>query len=236
MRRMLAAWGHDIHFQIRQGFYLAYMLITVMYCLLLSLVPSGARADVSVLIVFSDPSALGFFFIGGIVLLEKGLNIYDNLFVTPLQVREYMAAKTLSLAMLSTLSATAVHLSAFGWEGLSLLFVTGVFLTSAFFTLLGLGLAVRCETLNGFFLVSPLYSIIYYVPVLGYLELYKSPFYYLLPTQGTLLLLASPFHSLTMWELLYGHAVLAIGIVLAYLWAKRSFINHIVLKIGGRGQ
>ncbi|WP_055108615.1 fluoroquinolone export ABC transporter permease subunit [Paenibacillus ihumii] len=236
MRRMLTAWGHDIHFQIRQGFYLAYMLITVMYCLLLSLAPSGARAYVSVLIVFSDPSALGFFFIGGIVLLEKGQSIYDNLFVTPLQVREYMAAKTLSLAMLSTLSAAAIHLSAFGWEGFSLLFIAGIFLTSAFFTLIGLGLAVRYETLNGFFLASPLYSIIYYVPVLGYLEIYESPFYYLLPTQGTLLLLASPFHSLTMWEMLYGLTVLVIGISLAYLWAKRSFINHIVLKIGGRGQ
>ncbi|GIP34693.1 ABC transporter permease [Paenibacillus sp. J2TS4] len=233
MRRTLAAWGHDVKFQIRQGFYLAYLLITVMYSLLLSLVPAGAKSELSVIVIFTDPSALGFFFIGGIVLLEKGQNIYDNLFVTPLQVREYMTAKTLSLAMLSTLSGTAVHVSSFGIEEISGLFLAGIFLTSAFFTLIGLGLAVRYETLNGFFLVSPMYSILFYVPVLGYMKLFDSPLYYLLPTQGTLLLIASPFHPLAAWEMVYGLLVLLIWIGLAYVWAKRSFTNYIVLKIGG---
>ncbi|MBA4495063.1 ABC transporter permease [Paenactinomyces guangxiensis] len=183
---------------------------------------------VSVIIIFSDPSALGYFFIGGIVLLEKGQNIFDNLFVTPFQLQEYLLSKTASLALLSLVTSTVIHLFTFGLAHLSLLFILGVLLTSAFFTLIGLGIAIRCRTLNEFFLISPLYTLIFTLPLFGYLHLYETPLYYLLPTKASLLLMEAPFQPPVTGQAIVFLMILIAWIVPAYFWAYRSFRNYVI--------
>jgi fluoroquinolone transport system permease protein len=43
-----------------------------MYLIILSFLPENIFSVALPLVVFSDPSVLGLFFIGGIILLEKG--------------------------------------------------------------------------------------------------------------------------------------------------------------------
>jgi len=62
----------DIRFQIKHGFYLVYVIITIMYLIILSFLPENILSVALPVVVFSDPSVLGLFFIGGIILLEKG--------------------------------------------------------------------------------------------------------------------------------------------------------------------
>lgn len=233
MKRMIAAFRNDVRFQFRHGFYFAYLIITIMYIVLLSFVPDPWKPMVSVIIIFSDPSALGYFFIGGIVLLEKGQHIYENLFVTPFQISEYLFAKVLSLSMLSVATSLAIHLFTFGFGEISLIFVLGVLITSVFFTLIGLGAAVRCRSLNEFFLVSPLYTLIFTVPLLGYVQWVDTPLYYLLPTQASLLLIEEPFRPLEGGQLIAMLGMLIAWTGLAYGWAHRSFQHYIIGKIGG---
>ncbi|MDQ0338024.1 fluoroquinolone transport system permease protein [Caldalkalibacillus uzonensis] len=233
MSTMMALVKQDIKFQVRHGFYLAYAVITMMYIASLSFLPEQAKPLAASLIIFSDPSALGYFFIGGIILLEKGQNIFDNLFVTPVQIRDYIMSKVLSLGLISLITSVIIHGTVFGFAHLTFLFISGVLLTSVLFTLIGMAVAVRCQSLNGFFLLSPLYSVWFCLPLLGFLNIYDSPLYYVLPTQASLLLISSPFSPLEKSLILLLFFTLFSWIGLAYMWAFRSFRHHIVFKMGG---
>lgn len=233
MKNTVALIKQDIKFQMRHGFYLAYTAITIMYIILLSFLPEQTKPMATTFIVFTDPSALGFFFIGGIILLEKGQNIFDQLFVTPLLIRDYLFSKVSSLGLISVLTSVIIHASIFGWSHITVLFVVGVLLTSTLFTLIGIGVAVRCHSLNGFFLVSPLYALIFCLPLLSFFNIYDSILFYIFPTQASLIFMLSPFEAVAGQIVVPLLVVMLSWIVAAYLWAEASFRKHIVMKMGG---
>jgi fluoroquinolone transport system permease protein len=233
MSRRWALFINDIRFQIRHGIYYAYVLITAMYVLLLTFIPDAFKARAITLIVFSDPSVLGFFFVGGIILLERGQNVLDNLFVSPLYLREYLLSKAGSLAVLSVLTSMVIHISVLGVSSINVSFVLGVGLTSLFFTLLGIGVAVRCRSLNAFFLLAPLYTLVFLLPLLSYFNVYETLLISLLPTHSSLLLIEASFNKLPLFTAV-GHILwLICWIFLAYFWAYRSFDRFVLQKIGG---
>jgi fluoroquinolone transport system permease protein len=231
MRWVTAAW-FDVRFQWRHGFYYAYLLVCVLYVVLLRFVQEGIRDEVAVLLTFSDPSALGLIFAGGILLLERGQGIHDALFVTPVRLGEYVWAKMVSLGVLSLAAAWAIHLPTVGVPEGALFFSIGVVLTSWFFTLLGLGVAVKYRSINGFIIASQVYSIVFTVPLLGYLRWWDSGLYRWLPTHGSLLLLNASYRA-GAWEAMFATFVLGGWVALAFLWARRELERAIVLRKGG---
>lgn len=234
--RLLSAFRYDVLLQFRHGFYYAYALIATSYMILLQLLPNSYLEKTSVLLTFSDPSMLGFFFIGGLVLLEKGQSIHDSLFVTPYTPNEYILSKTLSLTLLSVTTSWIIHISAFGFDTNAAWLLIGVALTSVFFTLIGLGVAVRVKTLNGFFLLSSAATFVFLLPALDTVSLGSSPLFAVLPTYGSLLLIGSPFTSPSISRILYSMVLLLAWTGLAYLWTRKSFYRYIVYKIGEGGE
>ncbi|MFD2628085.1 fluoroquinolone export ABC transporter permease subunit [Oceanobacillus kapialis] len=230
--RFHAAFLYDIKIQHRHGLYATYILVSMFYIIALHQIPEQFREIAGLLITFSDPGVLGFFFIGGLVLLERNQNILDNLFITPYKVEEYILSKALSLTVLSVLTSFIIHVSVFGLSQHLILFLLGVFMTSMFFTILGLGVAVRCHTLNGFFLMSSSYSLIFLLPLLG-LAGSDTIFFMLLPTKGALLLMGSVFFPIHEIEALYAIGILIGWNSLAFLWARKSFYKLIMYKAGG---
>lgn len=233
--RMTGAITYDIRLQHRHGFYYAYLVISLFYIVLLRLLPASSREMADVLLTFTDPSMLGFFFIGGLVLLEKGQDIHNTLFVTPYKPEEYMMSKTLSLTMLSMISSYLIHVSQFGFTTNPLLFMTGVFLTSVFFTLTGMGVAFRCRSLNGFFFLSTLVTFVFMLPILDFLNIWSVPIFDVLPAQGSFILLRSAFEPIPLMRLLYAIFLLAGWGALAFLWTRHSFRKFIMLRMGGDG-
>lgn len=233
--RLTAAIAYDIKLQFRHGFYYAYLVISLFYMALLQLLPSSAREMANILLTFTDPSMLGFFFIGGLVLLEKGQDIHNTLFVTPYKPEEYIFSKTLSLTLLSALSSYMIHVSQFGFTTKPLLLMLGVVMTSIFFTLAGMGVAFRCRSLNGFFFLSTLVALVFVLPLSDYLQIWSTPLYHLLPTQASLLLLRSVFEPIPPLQWIYAILLLAGWSGLAFLWARYSFRKFIMLQMGGDG-
>jgi fluoroquinolone transport system permease protein len=229
--RFTSALLYDVKLQMRHGFYIAYFLITIVYIVILRLLPLELRETVNIILTFSDPSVLGFFFIGGLILLEKGQNIHDNLFVTPYKPEEYIWSKTLSLACLSVITSVVIHISAFGAISNGFFFISGVLITSIFFTLLGLGVAVRCKTINSFFLLSSVYSFVFIVPLVETVGLWESPLLNVLPSKGSLILISSAFQPLELREVIYAYGILVAWTILAFVWARISFRKFIILKI-----
>ena len=109
----------DIKFQIKYGFYFIYMILTILYVCLISVLPVCWREKGSIIMIFTDPAAMGMFFMGAIILLEKSQRVLDSLVVSPVKAWEYIASKIISLGMISTLVAIIIALTA----GISNLFL-----------------------------------------------------------------------------------------------------------------
>ena len=69
----------DIRFQWKYGFYFIYLILVILYSGLLSLLPVSIKDTACNILVYSDPDAMGMFFMGAIVLLESKRLIFDRI-------------------------------------------------------------------------------------------------------------------------------------------------------------
>ena len=221
----------DILFQFRHGFYYAYLFVTLVYILALLNLPESFRPLATTVVLFTDTTILGFFFIGGIVLLEKGQNILESLFVTPLRLHEYFLSKLLSLTLLSLLSSLAIVLSTHGLFRNLALFTAGLALSSCFFTLLGFILVAQAKHVNDYFAKALGLGILVCPPLLGLFNLTNSPLLYIFPSQATFILLKIAFEDVATFKLIYAFGWLGICTLLTAIWAYRSFYKHIILNM-----
>ncbi|MFP4430996.1 MAG: hypothetical protein ACLFPV_07085, partial [Spirochaetaceae bacterium] len=135
--RFFQALKHDIRYQFRHGFYFAYVVVLGAYLVALLNVPAHYRNLVVSLVVFSDTSVLGFFFVGAILLLEREEGTLRAVSVTPLRPREFCLSKALSLTVLALLVSglmSFAHLPA--WSS-SPFYYLGVLGSSLFYTFIG---------------------------------------------------------------------------------------------------
>ncbi|NIK79277.1 fluoroquinolone transport system permease protein [Paenibacillus castaneae] len=227
--RLIKMIRHDIQFQWRHRFYFAYMVVCSVYLLLLHGIPSGYKEKTAMLLTFSDPSALGLIFAGGILLLEKDQGIHDCLFVTPLRLTEYLVAKACSLSLLSLIAAWVIHGFSLGMPSSPFLFSLGVLLSSSFFTLLSIGVVVRTQSINGFILLIQLYALPFTIPLLSLLDWGPRMLYSLFPTYGSLLLLSSIYRPIALHEIIYAIGILIVGNIAIFIWARHSFQQRILL-------
>lgn len=216
--RLLHAVLADIRFQIKQGFYLVYVIITAMYLIIMSFLPNDILAVALPLVVFSDPSVLGLFFIGGIILMEKGQGVLMVLVVSPLRSWEYILSKVISLAIVSVLAALAItwfsYYPTVNWW----LLLVATILTSGIFTLLGIMINAGCNTVNQYMLKTIPYMLLFILPCFALLGFPYSEFFVIIPSVAALKLMLGAFHGISGFEI----AALAI-----YLFA----INYILLKL-----
>lgn len=170
----------DITFQWKYGFYFLYLVFSLLYVFLLQAFPASWKDTASLLMVFSDPAAMGLFFMGAIILLEKSERTLQSLAVSPIQPFEYVMAKLLSLACLSTLVGFAIRLSVTRIDR-PILFFLGVFLGSCLFSATGLLVATKAKTLNQFIVFTIPFEILINVPAFAYLFGWNSPGLWLHP-------------------------------------------------------
>ena len=225
--RLLAAMGQDIRFQFRHGFYYAYAVLTILYIIVLRLLPDTMVYPALTLILFSDICALGFFFIGAIVLLERGQNLTESLFVTPLRLREYLLAKILSFLFLATLSALLIMLGAsIGGKDL-MWFVFGAVFSALIYTLFGLIFAARARHVNDYFVKSLGAGLLISLPILAYVRLFDTPLFYLFPTRATLILLDVLGTDYALSEKLFSVASLLIWFLILGSWVYQRFNKYV---------
>ncbi len=162
--RITNAIKADIRFQFKQGFYLVYLLLTLMYMVILGKLPEEWKSTIVPLVLFSDPSMVGFFFIGALVMLEKVQGVIQYVVITPLRSLEYLLAKVISLTILALAATIIITLTTYGYYLNWFLLILGVVLTSSFFVLYGFVVAVRCNTLNQYFVRMIPYLLLIVLP------------------------------------------------------------------------
>lgn len=148
--RVIYSILNDIKFQFKYGFYLVYFIITMVYIGVVYALPPSLRQTASAVITFSDPAALGLFFMGAIVLFEKSERVLNSLFISPLKIDEYIFSKVFSLGLISTLVGIVITIITSYKNANILSLVIGLMLGSILFSLAGLIVATKVNSLNGF--------------------------------------------------------------------------------------
>ena len=152
----------DIHFQWKYGFYFIYFILTLLYVCVIASLSEYWKKDIAAIMIYSDPAAMGLFFMGAIVLLEKSQKVLNAMVVSPVKISEYILSKTIALIAISTIIALILGLVSGSNHLLAI--AVGTALTSAIFTMLGIIAATRISNLNQFLIVIMPIEIICFVP------------------------------------------------------------------------
>lgn len=228
--RLLHAVLADIRFQIKQGFYFVYVLITAMYLVIMSFLPEEILSIALPLVVFSDPSVLGLFFIGGIILMEKGQGILNVLVVSPLRSWEYVLSKVVSLALVSVLVALAITFFS-GFQNVNwFILIISTILTSGIFTLLGIMINAGCNNVNQYLLKTIPYMLLFTLPCFALLGFPYSEFFTIFPSVAALKLMLGAYHGIAWMEAMMLTAYLLIVNVLFLKITVSVFEKRIVYQ------
>jgi len=198
--RIINALKADIRFQWKQGFFYVYTAITVMYLIILSFLPQDYLKTIVPIVIFSDPSILGLFFIGGILMLEKVQGVMAVMVVTPLRSEEYILSKVLSLTLISMVISLLIAWLSHTVEVNWLVFVITIIQTSCFFTLCGIMISAGCHTINQYFLKSVPYMILFTLPCASLIGFQYSQLFEAIPSVAALRLMLGAFTGIPAWE------------------------------------
>ncbi len=222
----MLAW--DVRLQYRYGFYAVYAILTVAFVVGLRAIGPPLRTDAAILLIVTDPTVLGFYFIASLVLFEKDDGVLDALVTSPLGDRGYLLSKVLTLSLLATAAATTVAIVGHGSVSNPTALLGGVALSASLFVLLGFVAVARFDSVNEYFISAVGWGTVAFLPLFGAVGLFETRLFYLLPAQPTLLLVEGGFRSLPAWQFAYALAYLLSANVVAYQWARRAFRRHIV--------
>jgi fluoroquinolone transport system permease protein len=234
MRRLLAALACDTRLQYRNGFYAAAAFVAGVLVLLLRWLPVGYRGWLLPPLVLTNMQINTFYFIGGLVLLEKAEGSLEAVVVTPLRPREYLASKVLSLAGLSLAEALAIVLASYGTGFDPWPLAVGVVLVAALYCLYGFLVVVRYDSINEYLFPSMVYTSVLSLPLLDYLGIWESRLFYLHPVQAPLVLLRAAFHPVATWQMAYGVLYGGLWVVPLAMLGGRAFRRFVVAKEGVR--
>ncbi len=129
-----------------------YVLILAFYTYILTLFSDTALLWVKLFMIFSDPIMLGLFFVGGVVLIEKQEGVLKSLACSPLTLHQYLISKLVILSLLAVMVAAV--LSLVRTNHFNLVMMLGVLLGNVLFTLLGLWLVAKIQTVNQYILYA----------------------------------------------------------------------------------
>jgi len=193
----------DFLFQFRHGFYYAYLFMVLLYGIIILFLPAAYKQICATLFILSDTSALGFFFIGGVLLLEKKQSLLTNVAVTPLRISEYICSKCVSFLLLSLGSSILIQAATLSPPGNIPLFLYCIISSSLLYTLFGLSLGILSGSVNQYFALSLCY-LVFLVPAATYfLKVTPQAVFTVFPLTAAFLLFQASIHSLSpeVWSI-----------------------------------
>ena len=180
MTAMLNALRWDVVVQARNGFYWASAFLVVFISGLLLYVPEGARNNPALwvpAILVVNLQITTFFFVAGLMLLERDEGTLLALAVSPLSPSGYLAIRTLSLTGLATAETIAIVWIGFGTSGSWPLILAGSVALGTIYTGFGAAVASRYESVNALLLPASAFVALLLLPLLPHFELApRSPF------------------------------------------------------------
>jgi fluoroquinolone transport system permease protein len=207
--------------QLRNGFYAAAAFVVACSILLLRWLPRETAALLLPVVLLENILVNTFYFVSGLLLLERDEGTLAAQSVTPLRANEYLASKILTLTGLSLVESLLITVSLVGLGRGLVVMSLGIVLAAALFCFAGVALVVHYESINEFIMPSVLYTFLLSLPVLGYFGFGARAWYLPHPIQGSLDLMQmeSPY---TLGGLAYAIGYPLLWTVAFYLWSRRA--------------
>ena len=153
-------------FQFQYGIYFIYAIILIVYGVAIHMVPEAWKYRLGLILVYSDPAAMGMFFMGALILLEKSQRITNSIAISPVTVEEYILGKIVSVGIISEIVGVILmlqgHTENYFWCAI------GIFAGSVIFSLCGIIVGAKIESLNQYIIGTLPFEIMGFVPVILY--------------------------------------------------------------------
>jgi fluoroquinolone transport system permease protein len=187
------------------------------------------------ILLYIDPSVLGLFFIGGMVLLEKEQGILSLLYITPLKIKEYMISKILTLTIISMLVGVVISKVAYSGYVNIILLLVGILLTSIFYTLIGFIISTTSRSVNDYFVRMMPWMLLLVLPCFSLIPNDTIPYWMqcfidIIPSVAGLKLVFGAFYHIPLWQIVIYIVPLIIFNYIAFIKAMNMFKNKVVLE------
>lgn len=233
--RITSTFLCDVRLQARNGFYYAAAVVAALSIVLLLLLPVQNLAWLLPAIIVNNLIVNGFFFLSGLVLLEKGEGSLEAQIVTPLRSSEYLAAKVGTLTLLSLVENLLICIAVIGIGFQSVWLVIGIVLGTAVYALAGFIVVARYDALNSFLLPAMAVVFLLSLPLLPYFGIGQNAIIETLllvhPLQPILTLLSAALQPASALDVGYGLATGMGWVALLAWWANRTFRRFVVDKV-----
>lgn len=223
MRKLGSTILCDLRLQFRNGFYYAAAFVAGFWAFALSRIPPKGVVVWIPLFVLSNILINTFYFMAGLVLLEKTEGSLIAQSVTPLRPWEYLVSKLVTLSLVSVCESLLIILLGYREAFALPQFLIGVLLSAVLFSLGGFLLVSRYDSINEFLFPSFLFALFFVPPFLSYFGFIESAWIYLHPLQGPMLWTRAAFGTMATWEVLYSAAYPILWIAAAFLLSTRVF-------------
>ncbi len=222
---------NDVIYEAKYGFYFLYIFVSAVYIFILYLFPDKYKDIVTSITLLSDPCALGFFFIGGIWLLEENEGLHRFWSISPLKPLEYILSKAFSLSILSVLSSLFIVLISYHSFKVNYILLTfSIFIGSLTFTSFGLIAASYAKSINHYILLSVPIQPLMISPGILLAFSFNNPIQRALPGAALWYLIDCSLKGVLTINLAYNLLILIfwliIAISLAYIRIPRAMENE----------
>lgn len=204
--------------------------ITAFYVMVIYLLKDlGNIEKFTTLLIFNEPTMVGFIFIGLAIILEKDQQVFDALFITPLNHHAYLISRIFTLSMISLFCALGMVLTAKGTLFNLFHFSIGVLSSCFIFSFIGIYVVSHTSEILHFILRSIPLIVLFSLPFLNYFGLTDLSIFKVFPTQGSLYLIDNSYsNSPNILELIIGYLLVIVWIPLLYWFVYRVFKSKVV--------
>jgi fluoroquinolone transport system permease protein len=224
VRTFVAALRWDILLQARNGFYFATAFIVLVVGGLLLAVPASARANEAAwvpAILAVNLQITTFFFVAGLILLERDEGTLTALAVSPVTPGVYLASRTVSLTALAAVETVAVVWIAFGTSGAWLLIVAGTAALGVVYTGLGAVVGTCYASVNALLLPASVVVTLLLLPLLSHFGFVSRALFLAHPIEPALTLIRAGYGPSEPREIIFGIVGSLVWSAVAFLWGRQ---------------
>lgn len=224
MTAILNALRWDVIIQARNGFYWASAFLIIVISALLLAVPDTARAN-SVLwvpaILVVNLQITTFFFVAGLMLLERDEGTLNALAVSPLSPSGYLATRTLSLTALAAAETIAIVWIGFGAHASWPLTLAGTAALGVIYTGFGAAVATRYDSVNALLLPGSAFVAILLLPLLPHFGLAPRLPFLVHPLEPPMTLIRAGYGAIDQVEIAFGMFGSLGWSAIAFVWGRK---------------
>ena len=225
--RFLNLLKNEFRFAVKYGILLLYIIVTTFYVVMLSVIPESAKHTTGAILIFTDPAAMGLFFMGAVMLLEKSQRVNHAISVTPVKTSEYIIAKSFSMLVVGTAAGIVIGIFA---KANIVGVILAVVLSSFLFSLCAIIVSVKTESLNSFMLGTIPFEMLLCLPAILYqFRVLKSDLWIIHPGVSAIVLLSDKNN---LW--FFSIISLCLWNVIAFVFSHKAVTGYMQHLGGGK--